>query len=102
MTKWLILFSALRPDREPEYDSTTAVILEKDEPTTTSNPKISSLSSESSSDYDVWTDPLESKQCLASMSRSTKVLNEAGKFPEVSCLKFMQKQAFVDIKIEHK
>ena len=94
------MFSALRPDREPEYDSTTAVILEKDEPTTTSNPKISSLSSES--DYDVWTDPLESKQCLASMSRSSKVLNEAGKFPEVSCLKFMQKIAFVDIQLEHK
>ena len=93
------MFSALRPDREPEYDSTTAVILEKDEPTTTSNPKISS---ESSSDYDVWTDPLESKQCLASMSRSSKVLNEAGKFPEVSCLKFMQKRAFVDIQLQHK
>ena len=91
------MFSALRPDREPEYDSTTAVILEKDEPTTTSNPKISPLSGNhgpESSDYDVWTDPLESKQCLASMSRSSKVLNEAGKFPEVSCLKFMQGNSF--------
>ena len=74
----------MRPQREPEYDSTTAVILEKDEPTTTSSSK---STKESSDDYDVWTEPLEAKQCLASMSRSSKVLNEAGKFPEVCRLK---------------
>lgn len=65
------------------------MILEKDEPTTTSSSKFTKKPEESS-DYDVWTEPLESKQCIASMSRSSKTVNEAGKFPEVSRLKFMQ------------
>ena len=67
-----------RPEREPEYDSTTAVILEKDEETTTS-------AIQKDTDYDVWTDPLESRKCLSAMSRASdsKMKNEAGKVPEV-------------------